>query len=640
MIKASSVETRARDLLEHQDLQRHQRVDRMFLVLMIVQWLGGLIATLTVSPYTWIGEKALVHVHVSAVLLIGGLISGMPIFMIVFFPGRALTRHVIAISQALWSALLIHASGGRIETHFHIFGSLAFIAFYRDWRVLVTMSAVVATDHAVRGILWPMSVYGVAFESPYRWIEHAAWVVFEAVILLYGCHKSRNADRTLCEQQATLEATNDRIEEKVRERSSELRDAKDFFQSVLDSMQSHICVLDESGTIVETNAVWDRFALSNQAKVSIGTNYLDVCRAATGEGAEGAQMFADAIEQVILGAQGRYSAEYPCHSAERQHWYQVEVTPLQQHARGAAVVAHTDVTDRVIAQQKFATASRDLQKAAREAGKSEVASSVLHNVGNVMNSLNVSAQLLADTLENSPTDRLERVSDILGAQPSLEEFFTKDTRGQLLPKTLRQLATRLTQDRECELHELNCILHQVDHIKHIVKKQQALATQKSCLFEDVRIESLIEDSLRINESLQKRSGVKIRRDMEEQLNSVRTDKHRVLQILVNLIANAIQAAHQKGTSGEVVVSLRRVEDAIRIQVSDNGVGISQDNLTKIFQYGFTTKPNGHGFGLHSCALEAETLGGSLSVASEGENQGAVFTLQLPVHSSAPTKQKI
>ena len=138
---------------------------------MVFQFLFGVFAAFTISPVTWRGEIPETHIHVWAALLLGGLITSLPLFLAFAYPGRKFTRHIIAIGQMLMGALLIHLMGGRIETHFHVFGSLAFLAFYRDWKVLITGTLVVAADHFLRGIFWPRSVFGVTGEDPFRWLE-------------------------------------------------------------------------------------------------------------------------------------------------------------------------------------------------------------------------------------------------------------------------------------------------------------------------------------------------------------------------------------------------------------------------------------------------------------------------------------
>jgi hypothetical protein len=178
---------RAETIRDEQLLVRRQRIDRMFAVLLVVQYLAGIAGALWVSPYAWAGKERVLHMHVWVAILGGAGIIILPILLAIFRPGTVLTRHVIAASQMLSSALLIHLTGGRIETHFHVFGSLAFLAFYLDWQVLITATIIVAADHFLRGIYWPESVFGVANAEWWRFLEHAGWVVFEGVFLIWSC---------------------------------------------------------------------------------------------------------------------------------------------------------------------------------------------------------------------------------------------------------------------------------------------------------------------------------------------------------------------------------------------------------------------------------------------------------------------
>ena len=169
-----TVQAAAARLFAENRQQIYARTDRLFAMLMVFQWLLGIAFALWVSPLTWEGDVSSTHLHVRAAVYLGGAISLFPALLAWFRPGHTSTRHIIAVAQMLMGALLIHLTGGRLETHFHVFGSLAFLAFYRDWRVLVPATIVVALDHMLRGLFWPQSVYGVAIASQWRWIEHAA----------------------------------------------------------------------------------------------------------------------------------------------------------------------------------------------------------------------------------------------------------------------------------------------------------------------------------------------------------------------------------------------------------------------------------------------------------------------------------
>jgi hypothetical protein len=180
--------------------------DRLLARLMAGQWVFAIFVSLVLSPYAWEGKVRTVHVHVWAAVFLGGAISAFPIALAALRPGWVVTRHVIAAAQVLWSALLIHLTGGRIETHFHVFGSLGILAFYRDWPVLVTATLFVVADHLVRGLAWPESVYGIASPEWWRFLEHAFWVAFAVVFLALSCRRALREMRLMAERGAQIEA--------------------------------------------------------------------------------------------------------------------------------------------------------------------------------------------------------------------------------------------------------------------------------------------------------------------------------------------------------------------------------------------------------------------------------------------------
>jgi hypothetical protein len=196
---------RAAELLKEQTDIRRAKVDKMFALLLIVEWIACIIAAIVVSPYAWEGKEHVLHMHVWVAILGGGGFAILPVMLAFLRPGTKLTRHVIAASQMLFSALLIHLSGGRIETHFHVFGSLAFLAFYLDWQVIITATVVVAADHFLRGIYWPESVYGVSNPEWWRFLEHAGWVAFEDVFLIWSCIFGQREMAAVAARQASIE---------------------------------------------------------------------------------------------------------------------------------------------------------------------------------------------------------------------------------------------------------------------------------------------------------------------------------------------------------------------------------------------------------------------------------------------------
>jgi diguanylate cyclase (GGDEF)-like protein len=217
-----SFQQRVKDLFTQHRRSIFERTDRMFAALMAVQWLAGIAAALWLSPKTWAGSYSQTHIHIWAAVLLGGIISLFPISLALLRPGENSTRYVIATSQMLMSSLLIHLTGGRIETHFHVFGSLAFLAFYRDWRVLVPATVVVAADHFLRGLFWPESVYGVLAVSNWRWLEHAGWVLFEDTFLFIAIRRGMSEMCDIAERTAEGERLNEGLEQRVAERTTQL----------------------------------------------------------------------------------------------------------------------------------------------------------------------------------------------------------------------------------------------------------------------------------------------------------------------------------------------------------------------------------------------------------------------------------
>jgi PAS domain S-box-containing protein len=291
-----------------------------------------------------------------------------------------------------------------------------------------------------------------------------------------------------------------------------------------------------------------------------------------------------------------------------------------------------DITERRRAEQEFDHVHKQLLVASRHAGMAEVATNVLHNVGNVLNSVNVSASVVSERIKKSKCAKLGQVAALLTEHASGLASFLTGPKGRHVPGYLQELAADLVSERDTAVSELMELRGNVEHINEIVAMQQSYA-KRGGLIETVDIRGLVDDSLRMNEGAFSRHGVKMNRDYAD-VPPIPVDRHKVLQILVNVIRNAKYACDEaQGDDKQITVRIRSTNGSLLVSVIDTGVGIPKENLERIFNHGFTTRADGHGFGLHSSAIAAKEMGGTLHAESAGPGQGAAFTLTLPLVSA-------
>jgi signal transduction histidine kinase len=497
----------------------YRRTSHVFTVLMVVQWVFGIAIALIWSPHAWAGRTYTIHLHIYTAVVIGGALSSLPVLLTIARPTAASTRYVVAIAQVLWSGLLIHLSGGRIETHFHIFASLAFLSFYRDWRVFIPATLVVAGDHLLRGLWWPESVYGVMNAEWWRFLEHAFWVVCEDAVLVLACIRGVSETRSLAESQAEVELT--------------------------------------LGRVTQLNVELDERV--------------------------------DTRTRELFAANGQLNE-----NLER-------LNGMQQQ----------------------------LVEASRRAGMADVATAVLHNVGNVLNSVNVSSGVIADTLRSSKAGGLSKLGALL-AQPDFEALLGGHPKGQSITVYVSRLAEALADERRTLVKEAEGLKGSIDHIKAIVSSQQAHAKNIVGKLEVLSLQNLVEEAVKVVGLSKSGLGITVAYEIAE-LPGTSVDRHKVFQIVLNFLNNARHAIQDAGPGlGRVTIRLKEeAEGGIRLEVEDNGCGIPAENLKKMFSHGFTTRKGGHGFGLHSSACMALEMGGRVSCRSEGVGRGSTFVLSLP-----------
>lgn len=292
-----------------------------------------------------------------------------------------------------------------------------------------------------------------------------------------------------------------------------------------------------------------------------------------------------------------------------------------------------DISQRKEAESELARLNGELVAASRQAGMAEIATGVLHNVGNVLNSVNVSAALILDALRRFKAPIPGKIAELIRANgENLDYFLTRHPKGRQLPEFLAALGRQMVEEQESVLAEVQRLQEGVQHIKQIVSMQNSYA-KVSGVLELISLQSIVEDALNLSANSLARHKIEVARKYEK-APRVLTDRHKVLQILINLINNAKHALESRAIDRRIEIAIGTADGRARLEVADNGVGIAAENLTRIFRHGFTTKRGGHGFGLHSGANSARELGGSLAARSDGPGLGAVFALELPLAPEA------
>ncbi|HZI05545.1 MAG TPA: ATP-binding protein [Archangium sp.] len=400
-----------------------------------------------------------------------------------------------------------------------------------------------------------------------------------------------------------------------------MRESEGKLVSLIESTEDVVMALDREGRVVTANQTAKAVAQHFYGKA------LEPGESLEWLSTPGLwEMFVEAL------AGKRTRVEVPLSMPERSWTLDVTFNPVREGGRvvGATLFSR-DITERKEAEARLSELHRNLVEVSRHAGMAEIATGVLHNVGNTLNSVNVSANLVVERLRASRATGLDRAVELLRENDSrLGAFFEEDPRGRQFPAYLAALSGQLAQERETVLEELRRLTESVDHIKSVVSMQQQHARFAGVL-ERVEVPGLLDDAMRLHAVSFERLGIQMRREYGVPVSAVMVDRHKLLQILVNLLSNARHALLDSGRPDkQLTLRVAQAGEQLRISVADNGVGIAPEHLTRLFTQGFTTKKDGHGFGLHISALSAEELGGALQCESEGPGKGATFTLELPL----------
>jgi len=421
----------------------------------------------------------------------------------------------------------------------------------------------------------------------------------------------------------------------LKRAEEELQSASDMLQALLDNIPDRIYFKNAQSRFIKVGrALVKRLGMTTPEQV-LGKTDFDF------HPPELARQFVHDEEHIMATGEAIIGkVEEQVGTDGRTIWASVTKVPVYDRMGQIAGIIgiSRDITALKQAEEELEHKNRELIDASRAAGMAEVATGVLHNVGNVLNSVNVAATLVSDMVRRSKAVNLARLAAMLKEHGhDLSTYLTQDEKGKQIPAYLDQLGRHLAEEQQTLLRELDEMRKSVDHIRDIVATQQGYAKVGGTV-EPIVAADLVEMALRMQLSALTRHDVGVHRQYSP-APTVLAEKHKVLQILNNLIRNAKQAmeANLDGRKHLTIRIAPNGQGGVSIQVLDNGVGISPENLARLFSHGFTTRKNGHGFGLHSAALAAKEMGGSLTVHSEGVGKGATFSLDLPAQPKEDQK---
>ncbi len=600
---------------ERQDeILRH--TDRLFLWLMGFQWIASVALTFWISPRTWDGTESRIHLHVIAALLLGGLITSVPVFLAWTQPGKGLTRHTIAIGQMLMSSLLIHLTGGRIETHFHIFGSLAILAFYRDWKVLVSASLITITDHFIRGVFWPDSIYGVLSSTVGRSFEHASWVAFEVAFLIVSIRKSRSEMQTAAERQAHLEAVKAGIEAIVAERTADLT------REITERRQTEERLREREAQLAQAQQVarlgsweWDIIpnvvTWSEEARRLYGQSPEDF-----GSSMEKClqRVHPDDLERVnqVLSQAFRTGNSFVCEhrtllsdGTERIIQGRGEIIKNESGQPVKMIGTVQDVTDTRRAEDALRRSEEQLRQSQKMEAVGRLAGGVAHDFNNL---LTVISGYCGMTLQKMTLDHPLR--------KNAEEIQRAAERASALTHQLLAFSRKqVLQPRVLDVNEV---------VRGMEKMLRRL------IGEDIDLVTVHEPAL----------------------GSVKADPGQLEQVILNMAVNARDAMPR---GGKLTIRTKNVTldhgtrfrnralengDYVLLAISDTGVGMTEEVKSHLFEPFFTTKGVGKGTGLGlatSFGIISQS-GGDIHVRSAA-NAGTTFEIYLPRVESKPEERK-
>jgi signal transduction histidine kinase len=595
------------------------KTDRVFLWLFIIQWAAAIVLALVISPYAWAGRTRTLHLHVEIAVFGGLIINLLPIALMTLRPGAAITRHVVAVTQMLWAAMFVHLTGGRIETHFHIFGSLAFLSFYRDPRVLVTATGVVALDHLLLGFYWPESVYGIANPEWWRFLEHAAWVIFEDVVLWLGCRRALLEMRVSSEREATLDVSMHNVEHQVAERTAELKTAADRYRNVLENTSAVPWEInrDTCDIIYLAPQIVTVFGLPESAGRT--ANFLDLLHV---DDREPFRQFV--VEHAAAAASSGAHIDSRIVTDERALNVRSFLAARDEAVDSAGICGISiDITQ----QRKL---EQELAQAQKLESIGQLSAGIAHEINTPTQFIGDNVRFLDESMTGvfSVLQMLERRAGAgaVGGDELAKLLAVADVAylREEVPKAISQSLDGVAR--------ISTIVYAMKEFSHPAIERTPHDLNRA-------IASTI--TVASNEW---KYVADLRTDFDANLPPVTVMPGAFNQVILNILVNAAHAiteanAAKPGGKGSIRVSTRKIGAWAEIRIQDSGTGISEKIRARIFDPFFTTKPVGKGTGqglaiAHDVVVNKHK--GTIAVET-APGQGTTFVIRIPIGADDATR---
>jgi PAS domain S-box-containing protein len=558
-------------------------------------------------------------------ILLGGVVTAYPVYLAISQPGATMTRFVVAVGQMAMSGILIHISGGRIETHFHIFGSLAFLAFYRDWRVIVLASAVTAADHFMRGIFWPLSLFGTLTASPWRALEHASWVIFEDFFLLRSIGRKLREMKDLAERQTALEAAKGGVEEEVRKQTAELkteirmrRGAEALLRQEKDLMR---LMFEQVPAILWTTDA-DSKLTSVTGALGVGTKEQGWGELLESLGPE--KLRFESHRRAIAGQSIYFESD------KDGRYFQNLVEPLRDSTGGVigCIGMALDITDRKRTENERTLMEVQLRQAQKLESIGQLAAGIAHEINTPTQFIGDNARFLRDGFRD--------LSNVLAAyQRALGAVEGEQPTGSALA-SVRDLERAVDLDfltAEIPL-AIDQTLDGISRVSALVRAMKEFSHPGTTAMTEVDLNTSLANTLTVC-----RNEWKYVADVvtayDPLLPAVPAFPGELNQVFLNLIVNAAHAIGEvtKGSGkGTITVSTAQVADWAEVRIIDTGSGIPEEIRGRVFDPFFTTKGVGKGTGQGlaiAWSMVVDKHHGQLFFETEC-GHGTAFVVRLPL----------